>query len=85
LQPETLARFEPTVFLYDNYPGGVGLSEPLWDRQAELLQRAESLVDACDCRAGCPSCVGPVLDEAVPISEGPRQLALRVLRALQAA
>ena len=85
LQPESLVRFEPTVYLYDNYPGGVGLSEPLWERQAELLQRAESLVDACDCRAGCPSCVGPVLDDVVPISEGPRQLALRVLRALQAA
>ena len=85
MQADTLARFEPTVFLYDNYPGGVGLSEPLWSRQAELLQRAESLVDACDCRAGCPSCVGPVLNESVPVSDGPRQLALRVLRALQAA
>ena len=85
MQPEGLARFEPTVFLYDNYPGGVGLSEPLWTRQAELLQRATSLVEDCECRAGCPSCVGPVLDDTVPLAEGPRQLALRVLRALQAA
>ena len=47
--------------------------------------RAQSLVEACDCRAGCPGCVGPVLDESVPLTEGPRQLALRLLRALQAA
>jgi hypothetical protein len=32
-------RFLPTVYLYDNYPGGVGLSEPLWQRQGELLAR----------------------------------------------
>ena len=85
VQADALARFEPTVYLYDNYPGGVGLSEPLFQRQAELLQRAQSLVEACDCRAGCPGCVGPVLDESVPLTEGPRQLALRLLRALQAA
>jgi hypothetical protein len=49
----------PTVFLYDNFPGGVGQSEPLWRRQAELLARAGELVQRCDCRAGCPACVGP--------------------------
>src|SRR5207342_395470 len=46
-------RFLPTVYLYDNYPGGVGLSEPLWHRQRELVGRACELVTACDCRAGC--------------------------------
>ena len=54
-------QFVPTVYLYDNFPGGVGLSEPLWQRQAELVQRARELVDRCDCVAGCPACVGPVL------------------------
>ena len=46
VQADALARFEPTVYLYDNYPGGVGLSEPLFNRQAELLQRAQSLVES---------------------------------------
>ncbi len=79
-------RFTPTVYLYDNYPGGVGLSEPLWRRQDELLRRARELVDACDCRAGCPACVGPVLasDEARE-GETPRALALRVFDLLAAA
>ena len=34
-------RFVPTVYLYDNYPGGVGQSEPLWRRQGELVVRAQ--------------------------------------------
>jgi len=85
LQPGALARFEPSVFLYDNYPGGVGLSEPLCTRQDELLERATGLVEACECAVGCPSCVGPVLDASIPPEEAPRVLALRVLRALRAA
>ena len=73
-------QFVPTVYLYDNFPGGVGLSEPLWTRQEELVQRAVELVERCDCRSGCPACVGPVLavDEG---KEGltPKTLARRVL------
>ena len=76
-------QFVPTIYLYDNFPGGVGLSEPLWNRQTELVQRATELVERCDCKAGCPACVGPVLaaDEG---NDGatPRSLALRVLRLL---
>jgi len=73
-------QFVPTVFLYDNFPGGVGLSEPLWQRQAELVQRARELVERCDCGAGCPACVGPVLaiDESKLVAT-PKQLALQVL------
>jgi DEAD/DEAH box helicase domain-containing protein len=72
--------FTPTVFLYDNFPGGVGQSEPLWRRQAELLARAGELVERCDCRVGCPACIGPVLaaDEAREF-DTPKALARRVL------
>lgn len=75
-------RFVPTVYLYDNYPGGVGLSEPLWFRQRELVQRAVELVERCDCKAGCPACVGPVLAADEDANVAPRALALRVLKAL---
>src|SRR5690606_28461932 len=80
------ARFTPTVYLYDNFPGGVGLSEPLWQRQAELVRRARELVERGDCDAGCPACVGPVLavDEAKARAT-PKQLALQVLGLLEAA
>lgn len=75
--------FVPTVYLYDNFPGGVGLSEPLWQRQGELVQRAGELVQRCDCKAGCPACVGPVL-AAHEESNGtwPKTLALKVLALL---
>ncbi len=73
-------QFVPTVYLYDNFPGGVGLSEPLWTRQAELVQCAIELVERCDCKGGCPACVGPILatDEG---DDGatPKALARRVL------
>lgn len=72
-------RFIPTVYLYDNYPGGVGLSEPLWKRQAELLKRAMELVSECDCKSGCPACVGPVLAADESLIESPKMLAAKVL------
>jgi DEAD/DEAH box helicase domain-containing protein len=53
-------RFEPTVYLYDNQPGGVGLTERLFELIAPLLGRARETLQTCSCRAGCPSCVGPV-------------------------
>lgn len=75
------ARFVPTVFLYDNFPGGVGLSEPLFHRQAELVRLARELVVHCDCRSGCPACVGPVLaqDEGEGGRDTPKALAQQVL------
>ena len=81
-----IAQFVPTVYLYDNFPGGVGLSEPLWQRQAELVRRAHELVERCDCRAGCPACVGPVLalDEAKTVAT-PKRLARQVLELLEEA
>ena len=78
-------RFLPTVYLYDNYPGGVGLSEPLWHRHQELVERACELVSACDCRAGCPACIGPVLAVDETLERTPRQLAARVLDLLRSA
>jgi DEAD/DEAH box helicase domain-containing protein len=83
VRTDALSLFTPTVFLYDNFPGGVGQSEPLWRRQAELLARAGELVERCDCRAGCPACVGPVLaaDEDKPL-DTPKALARRVLALL---
>ncbi|GAB2517998.1 DEAD/DEAH box helicase [Lysobacter humi (ex Lee et al. 2017)] len=84
LAPFELQQFVPTIYLYDNFPGGVGLSEPLWTRQAELVQRAVELVERCDCRAGCPACVGPVLagDEERDAAASPKALARRVLTLL---
>jgi DEAD/DEAH box helicase domain-containing protein len=50
---------EPTIFLYDNYPGGIGFSEPLFAMHDQLLARTRELIGGCPCASGCPSCVGP--------------------------
>jgi DEAD/DEAH box helicase domain-containing protein len=81
------AAFVPTLYLYDNLPGGIGLAEPLWKRQAELVRGAIALIDDCDCSAGCPACVGPVLGESRQddTATTPKAHARRVLIALSAA
>jgi DEAD/DEAH box helicase domain-containing protein len=56
--PEALAT-DPNVFIYDNYPGGIGFSRPLYEMHTLLLERTRELVAGCPCSSGCPSCVGP--------------------------
>jgi len=51
--------FEPNLYLYDAYPGGIGFSEPLYRAHALLLAKTRELIAACPCENGCPSCVGP--------------------------
>ncbi len=55
----SLADGQPTVVLYDLIPGGIGLSERLYEIHADLMQRGLELVQSCGCEDGCPSCVGP--------------------------
>ncbi|MEO8372879.1 MAG: DEAD/DEAH box helicase [Candidatus Solibacter sp.] len=54
-----LEVFEPNLYLYDNYPGGIGQSAPLFRLAPELLRQTSGLLASCACEAGCPSCVGP--------------------------
>jgi DEAD/DEAH box helicase domain-containing protein len=46
-----------TIFIYDGYPGGVGLVRRGYERIEELMARTARLIDHCDCEDGCPSCV----------------------------
>ena len=50
----------PTVILYDNCPGGVGLAHKAYGMQKLLLEKALQIVTDCACTQGCPSCAGPV-------------------------
>ena len=75
-------HFQPTVFLYDNYPGGIGLSTPLYDLRHALVQRAHALVTACECVHGCPACVGPILAVDEKRQATPKQDAITVLSLL---
>ena len=51
---------KPTVILYDNCPGGVGLAHKAYGMQKLLLEKALQIVTDCACAQGCPSCAGPV-------------------------
>jgi DEAD/DEAH box helicase domain-containing protein len=51
---------EPRIFIYDNYPGGIGFSAPLFEVQDRLLAASADLIAGCGCDRGCPSCVGPI-------------------------
>jgi len=54
--------FEPNLYLYDAYPGGIGFSEPLFRTHTLLMQKTRELIASCPCEQGCPSCVGPAGD-----------------------
>jgi DEAD/DEAH box helicase domain-containing protein len=56
--------FEPNLYIFDAYPGGIGFSEPLFRTHALLVQKTRQLIAACTCEQGCPSCVGPAGDLA---------------------
>ena len=67
----------PTVFVYDIFPGGVGLSPRLFDLHDRLLTAAADLISGCDCVSGCPSCVGAMVERDVDTKDA----ALRLARA----
>ncbi|HVZ80072.1 MAG TPA: DEAD/DEAH box helicase [bacterium] len=48
---------QPVIFIYDGYPGGVGLTERAYETMEELLTTTFEMVRDCECEEGCPSCV----------------------------
>ncbi len=73
--------FEPNLYLYDAYPGGIGFSEPLFTAADLLLLQTRELITSCPCEKGCPSCVGPAGDQG----ERAKEAALAILDRLTAA
>src|SRR5262249_12506737 len=65
----------PRLFIYDNYPGGIGFSAPLFRLHHDLLSNTRRLIAGCECENGCPGCVGPVGDTG-PLA---KVAALRIL------
>jgi DEAD/DEAH box helicase domain-containing protein len=72
--------FEPNLYLYDAYPGGIGFSEPLFRTRELLVQKTRELIAACPCEQGCPSCVGPAGD----LAQRAKEAALAILDRLGA-
>ena len=70
---------KPTLILYDNCPGGVGIAEKAYHMRSAIFDSALSIVSDCDCEKGCPSCAGPVAE----IGENGKRLAGELLNALR--
>ncbi len=64
----------PTLVVYERVPAGVGFSARLYELHDELLTAALELVRDCQCRSGCPACVGPPGDIGPDTKEVTRQL-----------
>lgn len=69
---------DPTIFLYDHYPGGTGLSEKLFADRESLVKASVGLIERCSCGTGCPACVGAPSADFDPNS---KSKTLRLLRA----
>lgn len=65
----------PTLFLYDNCAGGVGLSDRVYEMDDELFKEARRMLMDCPCADGCPSCVGPPSD----VGAGDKRIAIELL------
>lgn len=68
----------PTVILYDNYPGGIGLAHKAFAMRQMLLEKALQIAMDCTCTQGCPSCTGPVGE----IGENGKRTAIALLKEL---
>ena len=78
------ARFNPTLFLYDNFPGGLGISSGLYEQRNIIIEKSLALVGQCNCDVGCPACIGPILPSKDEREYSPKSVALEVLNLLSA-
>ena len=46
-----------TIFIYDGYPGGVGLTSRAYETIVDLMERTLGMLRDCPCESGCPACV----------------------------
>ncbi len=67
---------KPTLYIYENLPGGVGYSKKIFGLHDQLLEACLELILHCACENGCPSCVGPVME----VGEQGKKSAVAILR-----
>ncbi|MDP4156599.1 MAG: DUF1998 domain-containing protein, partial [Bacillota bacterium] len=68
---------KPTIFFYDRYPGGIGLSEKIFTEMDSVLLDAKKMIERCHCEHGCPSCIG-----AEAISDTAKKDTLKIIDSL---
>jgi DEAD/DEAH box helicase domain-containing protein len=71
--------FEPNIFIYDNFPGGIGLSPALFLLERRLLEHGLKTIEVCPCKDGCPSCVGPTKESGKLAKQVARDILKKLL------
>jgi len=66
----------PTIYIYENIPGGVGYSQKLFNISDDLFGACIEQLENCGCASGCPSCVGPEME----VGELGKEGAMKLLR-----
>ena len=73
--PESdLCEKQPVIAIYDQFPGGIGLSANLFDKVNVILSQCLQALNDCPCSEGCPSCVGPAGENGIGGKESARQI-----------
>ena len=73
-----LGTDHPGLVIHDSMPGGIGLSEKLYGMHYKLLWEAYTIVNKCECKNGCPACVGPVAENGA----GAKRKVLEIIKYL---
>jgi DEAD/DEAH box helicase domain-containing protein len=47
----------PVIYIYDGFPGGIGISESLYSILIELMKKTKKLITSCRCKEQCPACI----------------------------
>lgn len=82
VEPQSAHTDLPTVILFEQVEGGLGLAERLFELQPLLLRAADEVIAACPCARGCPACVGPSGEGAEALDWNTKALTQALLRGL---
>ena len=67
---------QPTIYIYDSHPGGVGFSNKIYEIYREVFEKCREIIENCTCTGGCPSCIGPSIGEE---GNNSKDIALNIL------
>jgi DEAD/DEAH box helicase domain-containing protein len=68
----------PVIAIYDQFPGGIGLSAKLYEIIEGVLKQSLEVIHQCGCEDGCPSCVGPAGENGL----GGKEFAKEILKTM---
>lgn len=49
---------KPTLYVYDNFPGGLEISYLIYNNLRLILEETVKSIEKCKCKVGCPACIG---------------------------